>query len=191
MMVAISIFTIGIGGFTLLFANSWKSNSFIMEEGMASIQASNTIRRISSQLREIRQSDDGKYMVESANNNELVVYLNNDSDSDVERVRYFLDDANDILKKGVAEPSGTPPSYPDGYGSDTVTNMAVYVMNSGESEPVFQYYGNENDPLASSPSPTDIKVIEVNLWINIKPQSAPENVKIGTSVELRNLDEGI
>lgn len=191
MIMAISIFTIGIAGFTLLFANSWKSNSFILEEGMAATQASNTIRKISSQLREIRQSDAGQYMVKTASANELVVYLDSDSDDDVERVRYFLDDANDILKKGVAEPSGSPPSYPDNYSSDTVTNLAICVMNSGESEPVFQYYDNNNDPLSSSPSPTDIRIIEVNLWINIKPQSAPENVKIGTSVELRNLDESI
>jgi len=190
MLVAISIFTIGIAGFTMLFANSWKSNSFILEEGVASSQASWTITKISSELREARQSDAGDYMVKTASANELVIFINNDEDDNIERVRYYLDDDNDVLKKGVAEASGSPLSYPADYSSDTVTNMAIYVMNSGGSEPVFQYYDNNNG-LLPSPFPTDIRVIEVNLWINIKPQSAPENVKIGTSVELRNLDESI
>lgn len=191
MIVAISIFTMGIAGFTMLFLKSWKSNSFILEEGMASSQASQTVTNISGKLREIRQPDTGEYMIKTANENELVIYVNEDADSNIERVRYFLDGTNHILKKGVAEASGSPLSYPADYSSDTINNLASYVMNSGGSEPVFKYYDNTNTQLSASPTPTNIRVIEINLWINIKPLSAPENVKIGTSVELRNLDESI
>lgn len=191
MIVALSIFTMGIAGFTALFVNSWKSNSFIMEEGMAASQAAGNVSRISKQLRGIMQPNTGEYMIKAASGTELVVYLNDDDDDNIERVRYFLDDDNDILKKGVAEPSGSPLSYPADYNSDVVTVLAGYVMNSGISEPIFRYYDNSNNILGSPPTLTEIRIIEVNLWINIKPSSAPENVKIGTSVELRNIDENI
>lgn len=190
MMIAISIFTIGIAGFTLLFYRSWQSNSFIIEEGVAATQASNTVNRIAIDLRGIRQSDTGGYMIESAGDDELVVYLNADDDDNIERVRYFLDDDNDVFKKGVAEASGSPLSYPADYSGDAVTTLANYVVNSSGTDPVFIYYDNENSELPS-PTLTDIRVIEVVLFVNIKPESAPDNVKIGTSVELRNLDENI
>ncbi len=191
MIVAISIFTIGIAGFTLLFSSSWKSNSFILEEGMASVQAAQSVRKISAQLRDIRQSDTGEYMVKKADENELVVYRNEDDDDNIERVRYFLDEANDIFKKGVIEASGTPLAYPTDYSSDTVTNLALYAVNADNSEPLFKYYDNGNNQLSSPATPTSIRIIELNLWVNIKPLSAPDNVRIGTSVEIRNLDESI
>lgn len=191
MIVAISIFTIGIAGFTLLFYRSWKSNSFIMEEGMASVQAAQSVRKITAQLRDIRQSDTGEYMIKKADVNELVVYRNEDTDDKIERVRYFLDVASRTFKKGVAEASGLPLVYPSDYSSDTVTTLAMYVVNADNSEPLFKYYGNTNNLLASPVTPTSIRIIELNLWVNIKPLSAPDNVRIGTSVEIRNLDESI
>lgn len=191
MIVAISIFTMGIAGFTLLFSRSWKSNSFIVEEGMASVQAAQSVRKISAQLRDIRQSDTGEYMIKTANANELVVYRDEDADDKIERVRYFLDETNDTFKKGVAKPSGTPLAYPSDYNSDTVTTLALYAVNADNSEPLFKYYDNVNNQLSSPVTPTNVRVIELNLWVNIKPLSAPDNVRIGTSVEIRNLDESI
>ncbi len=190
MIIAISIFTLGIAGFTLLFSRSWKSNSFIVEEGMAAMQASNSVRNISRDLREIRQAETGEYMVKTAEENELVVYFDVDGDDVVERVRFYVDEDTDTFIRGVAEASGSPLAYPADYSADIETVLANYVMNGSLSELVFKYYDNENMELVS-PAPTDIRLIEVNLWINIKPLSAPDNVKIGTSIELRNLDENI
>jgi prepilin-type N-terminal cleavage/methylation domain-containing protein len=191
MIIAISIFTIGIAGFTLLFSSSWKSNSFILEEGMASMQAAQSVRTISAQLRDIRQSDTGEYLMKTAAENELVVYREEDEDGKIERVRYFLDEASDTFKKGVSEASGTPLAYPSDYSSDTVKNLAMYVVNADNSEPLFKYYDNANNQLSSPATPTSVRIIELNLWVNIKPLTAPDNVRIGTSVEIRNLDESI
>jgi hypothetical protein len=188
MMVAIAIFTLGIAGFTLLFSRSWKSNSFIMEEGMASMQAAQSSRTISADLRDIQQSDTGEYMVKTANANELVVYRDEDDDNDIERVRYFLD--SNTFKKGVARASGSPKAYPADYSSDAVTTLARYVVNADNAEPLFKYYNNSNTLLTAPATPTSVRIIELNLWINIKPLTAPDNVRIGTSVEIRNLDEG-
>ena len=191
LIVAISILSIGMAGFTMLFISSWKSNSFIIEEGMAAAQASNSVRKISKELREIRQAENGDFMIKAAGENELVVYLDESKDGFVDRVRYYVDEDEDIFIKSVAEASGDPLNYPENYDGDEERIIARFVMNGALTEPVFKYYDNENELLSSSPTLTDIRLIEVNLWINIKPETAPDNVRIGTSVELRNLDESI
>jgi prepilin-type N-terminal cleavage/methylation domain-containing protein len=182
MMVAISIFSVCMLGFTLFFARNWKTNSFILEEGEAMLQATHTVNDIASELRSSRQSEAGSYMIATATDTELIIYVDDDFDGSVEKVRYYLDDGNNQFKKGVAEYSG------GSYGSYTVTTLANYVMNESGTNPVFVYFDYENTELASSPTVTNIRVIEINLWVNIKPLSAPDNVRIGTSVELRNLD---
>jgi len=190
MLVAISILVIGMAGFSMLFVRSWKTNSFIIEEGIASSQASRAVMSISSKIRETRQSDTGEFVIKLAEASQLVVYNNEDSDNSVERVHYYYDETNQILKKGVAKASGSPLAYPSDFSSDTVTDMVKFVTNSGADQPIFRYYDNNNAQLVS-PVLTDIKMIELNLWINIKPLSAPDNINFSTKVELRNLDESI
>lgn len=189
MLVAILIFSIGIGGFSMLFIRSWRANSFVLEEGMTSMQAARAVRQITAQLRDIRQSDSGEYMVKLAAADELVVYRDEDDDEGIERVRYYLDGADDTFKKGVAEYNGT--AYPADYSGDTITDLALYVVNADNSEPLFRYYDNVNAEIAEPATPTTVRLIELNLWINIKPLTAPENVRIGTTVQIRNLDEAI
>jgi prepilin-type N-terminal cleavage/methylation domain-containing protein len=191
MMIAIAIFTMGMVGFSLLFAQSWKSNSFIIEENVASAQAYRSVNTITSELREIRQSATGEYMIKTATSDELVVYVDDDKDGTVERVRFFIDGSSNIFKKGVAKPVGSPLAYPANYSADIITNLALYVVNEEQSEPLFKYFNSTNTQLGAPARPTEIRVIDLNLWVNIKPLSAPDNVRIGTSVEIRNLDESI
>lgn len=189
MIVSIAILTIGMAGFTMLFSRSWKTNSFILEESMSSIQATQSVRKVAAQLRGIRQAETGAYMIALADEDQIVTYMDIDGDDYVERVRYYLDDADNTFVRGVAEYSGG--TYPTGYAADAETTLAAYVVNTEESEPVFRYYNNSNNEIASPAIPNSIRIIELNLWVNIKPMSAPDNVRIGTSVEIRNLDEGI
>src|SRR3989344_5351522 len=60
-IVAIAIFTIGIEGFTLLFAKSWRANSYIFEMGQSAFAVSQGVNKIASYIRKTRQADDGAY----------------------------------------------------------------------------------------------------------------------------------
>lgn len=196
-MVAISIFTIGIGGFTMLFARSWKVNSFIIEEGNTVRIASRGVQTVVKDLRKIRQADNGDYAIKSGDDFNLTVYLDDDRDGVTERVHYFLDTDTNQLKKGVTDPvAGTPPTYPA--GDQTVTVVADYVMNT-PTQPIFYYYNKDypgdivNNPLNLSPTlpVAQVKLIRVLLWVNIKPLTAPDNVNFESFVDLRNLNENI
>jgi len=189
-LISIGIFSLGVGGFSILFARIWRINSFVIEEGESVRIASMAINKVVSELRKTRQADNGAYMIKSADDFDLVVYMNDDDDSDTERVHYFLE--NEQLKKGVTKPTGMPPTYPS--GDQSVSVMANYVTNT-PADPIFYYYNENypgdviNNPLSTPASIGDIKLMKIFLWINIKPEIAPDNVKFESFVNLRNLNE--
>lgn len=186
MLVAIAIFTMGIAGFTMLFSKTWKSYSFALEEGESSSMGSNAIQKITKELRKIRYGADNVVgPIAAGSDDSLTVYLNDDADTNIERVHYFLD--NQQLKKGVTDPTGT--TYPT--NDQVVTVMANYVMNTN-AQPVFQYYPKNDfvNPMdTTSLDIPNVRLIRVHLWINIKPLTAPENVNFETFVYPRNINE--
>lgn len=188
-MVAIFIMLIAITGFTYLFLSSWKTNKFVLEEGLASAAASRTTNLLVSELRRVRQADNGDFPLESGGSFDLKAYLDVDRDGVTERVHYFLEDQQ--LKKGVTEPTGSAPvSYPA--ADDSVTVLADYVTNT-ESQPIFYYYNGNypgdavNNPLATPVVVGNVKLVRVRLFVNIDPINAPNNVVIESFVYLRNL----
>ncbi len=192
LIVAISIFTIGIAGFTMLFTKIWKANSFVLEEGQASSKASNAIDNMVKSLRKVKQADNGNFGIKSAGDFDLAVYLDDDGDGTTEKVHYFLDQGSQELKKGVSKPSGSPLTYPA--NDQTVVTLANHIVNTS-SQPIFFYYDEyypidmTNNPLPTPIVLPDVKLIQIHIWVNIKPVSAPDNINLQSFVELRNLNE--
>jgi type II secretory pathway pseudopilin PulG len=195
MLIAIGIFSMGMIGFTVLFVRVWQSNSFIMEEGQATMMASRTVQQLIESLRKVKQADNGEFAIKSGDDFNFIVYLDDDNDGVTERVHYFL--AGESFKKGVTKPTtGTPPVYPN--GDQVITIMANYVTNTA-AQPIFYYYNKDypgdivNNPLNISPTlPIDkVKLVRIRLWINIKPLTAPDNVNFESFVDLRNLNENL
>lgn len=194
MMVAIAIFSIGIGGFSMLFARSWRINSFIIEEGESARMASRAVQLVVSDLRKMRQADNGDYPIKSGGDFDFTVYLDDDGDGMTERVHYFKSGSS--LLKGVTKPeAGIPPIYPS--GDQTVTTLVNYLVNESD-QPIFYYYNRDypgdtvNNPLNTSSLAVDqVKLVRVHLWVNIKPSTAPDNVNFESFVNLRNLNENL
>lgn len=191
MLIAIGIFTIGMAGFTVLFARSWITNHFILEEGQASLVASRAVEGLVSDLRRIRQADSGEYPILSCDDFDLVVFIDIDGDDVTEKVHYFIDDEE--LKRGISNPSGVPPVYPD--EDEEVETLTNYVYNSG-IQPAFYYYNHEypgdaeHNPMDTPVADIeDVRLVKIHLLINIDPGRTPENVNIESFAELRNLND--
>jgi prepilin-type N-terminal cleavage/methylation domain-containing protein len=192
-LVAIAVMLIAMEGFTFLFLKTWDTNKFVLEEGMASAAASRATNKIVIQLRAVQQADNGDYPIESADDFDLVFYCDVDDDGVVERVHYFLDQANDELKMGVSNPLATNPiTYPS--SDNTVTVVTSYVVNDA-SNPIFYYYNDDypgdtvNNPLSTPANVGDIQMVQVHLYVNINPVHAPDNINIESFVDLRNLHD--
>jgi prepilin-type N-terminal cleavage/methylation domain-containing protein len=192
MMVAIFIMSAGMVGFSLLLSSSWKSNKFILETGMASVQVNRASSQIINNLRKVRQADNGDYPIESGDAFDIKVYLDIDDDGVTERVHYWLDTANDRLMLGVREPSAaTPPTYAAGDGTTSI--LANYIVNDG-TQPMFYYYNENypgdtvNNPIATPVAVENVRLVRVLLRINIDPIKAPNNINVESFVDLRNLE---
>lgn len=191
LMVAIFIMLIAMEGFTILFLRSWKTNGFILETGLASAAASRAVNTAVSELRKVRQGDNGDYPLEAGDDFDLVAYIDIDGDGVTERVHYFLESGQ--FKRGVREPSATQPvTYASGDG--TVTVLASDIANE-IGEPVFSYYNEDypgdtvNNPLGTPIAVRDARLAKVRLVINIDPNNAPDDTNIESFVEFRNLND--
>lgn len=190
LLVAMGILVMGMGGFSMLFIRSWRTNGFILESGMAASAASRVVHETVTDLRKVRQADDGDYPVESGEDFDLEVYADIDSDDVTERVHYYLDGTD--FKRGVTEPSATVPvTYPA--DDQTVTTLIADVANESD-EPVFSYYDEHypgdtvNNPMPVPVAIADVRLIKVRIVINIDPRRAPEDTNIESMAELRNIN---
>jgi len=193
MLMSIAIFTMGIGGFTLLFSKTWKANSYVLESGQSSMKASQGVNRIVDYIRRAKQADDGSYPVRSADGNELVLFSDYDKDGATERLHFYKSGSNILM--GVTNPTVTlPKTYPA--NDQEIINVVSDVVNESD-EPIFYYYNKDypgddvNNPIATPVVShlADIRLIKVYLEINTNPNKLPNNVEIQSFVEMRNLND--
>ena len=91
MLVAIGIFTMATVGFSVLFVNTWRSQSFTIETGIASFIASRGVDKVVGVIREARQADNGAYAIESADDFSLTLFGDSNNDGVTERIHYFVE----------------------------------------------------------------------------------------------------
>lgn len=191
MLVAISIFTIAISGFTMLFVRSWRTNSYSIEMGQSATTISQSVGSMVGYLRKARQADDGGYPIKLANENELVFFSDYDKDGVTERLHLYLQ--NGQIKMGITKPTvSMPKSYAT---SDQQTIILADRIVNESDEPIFYYYNKDypadtiHNPVAAPVDVSTIRLIKIFLKINIDPNRAPDNIETQTFVELRNLND--
>ncbi|MCX6765494.1 MAG: prepilin-type N-terminal cleavage/methylation domain-containing protein [Candidatus Moranbacteria bacterium] len=190
-LVAIAIFVIGVEGFSLLFARAWKSNSYTLEMGQASLIVSQGVGKMVNYIRGARQADNGSYPVQSANNNDLVLYSDYDKDGTTERIHFYKSGQNILM--GVRNPTGgMPKTYPA--GDQETISIANYIVNDADT-PIFYYYNKDypgdtaHNPLDTPATVADIRLVKIYLKINITPSRAPDDIEMQSFVEMRNLND--
>ena len=190
-IVSILIFTIAIGGFSMLFVRIWRINSYSLEMGQASQGVSRGVSTAVNYLRKIRQADNGAYPVQSVGNNDMVVFSDYDKDGVTERLHLYLE--NQQLKMGTTKPTGTMPKVYQS-GDQEVKIIADNIVNTS-SEPIFYYYNKDypgdvsHNPLILPADVSIIRLVKILLKVNIDPNRAPENIQIQSFVEFRNLND--
>jgi len=191
MLIAMFIFIMMMFGSAYLLAQIYKRYGFAMEQGMSTHAVQHSLKAVLEELRGIRQSDAGSYPIEAADDFRFTVFADADKDGTTERVHYFFE--NGEIKKGISEPSGTPPAYP--VGDQAVSTISADVANTA-MQPLFYFYDTNypadqaNNPLATPVSPvSDIRLVKIDIYYNLDPLRAPDNIRLESFVELRNLKD--
>lgn len=166
--------------------SGYRANLFGKEQDLAIQNARKVNRILVNELREAIQSERGDYILDLTDNNQLSFYSDIDKDSNVEKVRYFLDGTT--LKRGLINPTGDPLEYlPE---NETVGEIAEFLNN--QSEPVFTYYDTNNNIIVNpSASKTSIRLIHISLKINVTPTIAPMDYYVEMDAQLRNLKDNL
>lgn len=88
MTIAILALVMGaIAGFTVL---GYRAHSYTFQQATAVNEARKGVETMVKEIREARVGDDGAYIIEKAEDYELIFYSDIDKDEAVERVRYFI-----------------------------------------------------------------------------------------------------
>lgn len=163
-----------------------KAGIFGYEQDTAITNARRVINSINKQIRGTEQSDRGDYLLDTVATNTLTFFSNIDTQSDIEKISYFIDGLN--FKKVIIKPTGTPLEYSN--ANAVTSTVASYVNN--KSVPVFTYYDTNNN-IISDPTVNKrhIRLIHIYLRINITPDRAPKDYDIDSDVQIRNLKDNL
>lgn len=187
LLVGMSVlFVVGVVAFA--FANSTITTSgFLSRRTFAQQDARKVLEAFSREFREATPSAVGAYPIEAASSTALVFFSDIDSDSFVERVRYFVDGA--FLKKGVTKPDVRTLQYDP--GTEQTRTLVQFVANPS----VFTYYdGSYTGGGPALPEPINtvpIRSVVVTLTIDENPLVAPSALVLQTTVTSRNLKDNL
>ncbi|MFH2018512.1 MAG: hypothetical protein ABII98_00815, partial [bacterium] len=123
--------------------------------------------------------------IAEASAQQIVFYSNIDSDSYIEKIRYFK--SGTLLVKGVVKPSGNPLVYNS--SAEITTTVANDLCNG--ANPLFYYYDesftSSSTPLIQPVAVTSVRVIKISLDIDEDPQTSPALFHVESKVQIRNL----
>lgn len=185
---------ISIAGFTILMLGvvALISNILTVNRQQGTLLSDqDQVRKLAfsamTELRNAVTSNTGSYALADASAQQLTFYADVDGGTDVERVRYFLQ--NGELKRGLVKPTGSPLAY--NFGSETVTTVQKNVANG--VNPIFYYYdgtydGTVENPLSQPVNPTQVKLVKISLDVYLKGGVVNTNKYTVTAIgTLRNL----
>lgn len=188
LLITIGIFLLAVLGITMMARMGFRYYNFVLNQAEIVSNIQKSINTLSKEMRELKQADSGAFAIEDASNNQFVFYSDIDSTSEVERVRYFK--SGDCLKRGIVEPTGTPPRYLT--GSEQIEDISCNVTNTAQ-EPLFVYYSGypgTGTILGTPADPHLIKVVKLYLRISSTgKQPIPISKVITGYISPRNINQ--
>jgi hypothetical protein len=185
--VAIFIFTlIGIAlvrfQIDIFSLNKYTGSNLVAQESARQI-----LKNFTVEVRSMSPSNAGSYYIDQAATSSLTFYSNIDSDSDVEKIRYFL--SGTTFYKGVINPTGATYNPTD----EKIIKLANGIANATTS--IFNYYDTNYDgtspPLSQPVNISSIRLIKINLIIDEDILKSPGPLYMTTQVSIRNLKDNL
>ncbi len=153
-IVTVAIFTaIAYGLIALvsnLFSNARGQGSLLLGSDQGRLVAF----KLAGELRNATAGADGAYSIGQAGDQQLILYSNTDSVSDIEKIRYYVQDNK--LYKGVTKPSGQT------YNSANEIKTPILDDLGNGASPIFYYYDDTYDGTANNFLPQPVNVTQVN-----------------------------
>lgn len=190
--IMISIFiTVMIITVIVIVQNSiLEQQNFISDSYLSMNMANLNIQQMTKELRNAQTGNNGAYLFEALNDQEIRFYSNADSDDDLEKIIYRLD-GSDLIKSVI-----NPTTYPIQY-LDADAKTSTIATNVISTQPIFSYYNGNyptdtvNNPLPANQRPTQTRLIKINLTINTNSKNLEKDYQIESFAQIRTLKDNL
>ncbi len=190
LIVSVAIFSVLSLGVIALVSSVFTGSNQQAALLADSDQARKLSFRMSDELRNATTANTGAYALDTTAAQQLTFYSNIDSDANIERLRYYVQ--NGKLYRGVLEPSGSPVvTY------NPANEVSAIVQNNlgNGATPLFYYYNDTYDgtqatatPLTQPVNVTAVRFVRLNLMVFNKAGVANTNTYTVTAgAAIRNL----
>jgi len=185
-MIALAIFVaviVAVGSYQV----SVFSNQRVVSGNFQTAQEAQVIlKTLLTELRATAPAADGSYPIVSAGTSSISFFSDPDNDGQTEEITYTL--IGNTLYRAIIQPTGTPAIYNP--ANQATSSLLTDVRNS-TSTPVFQYYDQNytgtSSPLSIPVNIPSVRLIQINLALDVILNQAPAVRTYTTQVSLRNL----
>ncbi len=188
-LITMAIFTFIMGAVSLFARDIFQYENIFSGGLNAYDDARKVLQPIASEVRSASSSSLGSYPIEVAGDTNFVFYSDINNDGLKERIRYFL--SGSILMRGVIIPAGNPLQYSS--SDETISEIVHGVVNNSTS--IFTYYDSNyngnTSPLAQPISVLSVRLLKINLIIDMDPNREPLPVTVTTQISFRNLKDNL
>jgi prepilin-type N-terminal cleavage/methylation domain-containing protein len=133
MLVTMAIFILAIGAVAGFVIMVYRGHAYTFQQSAAINEAKKGVEAMVKELREAKMGDDGSYILEKAEDYEIVFYSDIDKDGATERVRYFIYESSSLAGDCVTYSSGgsCDVNFPN-FSSGTIDSAEVEVCVEGD-----------------------------------------------------------
>ena len=160
----------------------YRSNTTTINQASAISSGQHGLDEMMRVIREAAYANDGAYPITSMAANQFSFYADVDSDSFIEKLRYFLQ--GNTVVRGIIDPSGDPPVYT---GAEATSTIVEYVRNSAQGVTTFAYYDKNGALMSDLSKIADVRFVTVNLRIDVDTTQLPDAITLRSSAGIRNL----
>jgi prepilin-type N-terminal cleavage/methylation domain-containing protein len=180
LLVSISIMLLVMTMGYIFIRQGYLAITFGAEQEEAVSIGRRSMNIITKEIRGANTSEQGDYPLSLIEPQDVIFYSDVDDDTVMEKIRYFRNE--NTLVKVVNEPG---PSN-DYRTASATTTLSLYLNN--QEEPIFTYFDSNN---AETDLINNIRLIRINLRINVTPWRAPNDYYLETDVSFRNLKSNL
>lgn len=181
-LIWIAVFMISMMALIVSLLSFYRANTYTLEQAQAVSDGRRAIEKTVQIMREADYGSNGAYPIVAIATSSVTFYADIDSDSFLERVRFYLDGTN--IRRGVIEPTGDPASYP---GTETSTLIAEHIRNISQTTILFRYFDQSGTEITTFTNVRAVRFIQVSAIVNVSPDRLPNELTIRSSATLRNL----
>jgi len=178
-LITCAVLALVVGSIYNLLSFGQKSWEATSEGSEAQLSARLAMGRVIKDLREAKEEAGGGEAIAEARSGQIIFYANVDSDSNPERIRYFV--SNQIIKRGVTEYDEA-----QGYGGRETEETLAKSVQAFSLQYADLNSSSLNPPLDQSQR-AQIRMITVSLETDVDPDKQPPATSVKSVARLRNL----